>query len=120
MKRILVVDDEVDILGVIKIILERKNFIVYTIAKWQDITTAIKTFNPDLMLLDVSLGGADGRVICKQLKTHPNGGNLKIILFSAMLGVETTFSETGADAFIAKPFETSKLIETIHETLEKN
>jgi DNA-binding response OmpR family regulator len=117
MKKILVVDDEADILGVIKIILQSRNFIVYTVSRWQDITLAINTFKPELILLDISLGDADGRVICKELKMYGKTKNIKIILISARFGIESTLNETHADAFIAKPFEATQLVETIENTL---
>jgi DNA-binding response OmpR family regulator len=117
MKKILVVDDELDILSIIKIILERKNFLVSTISNWQQIASTIKIFMPDLILLDISLRGADGRDICKQLKTDKETEGIRIILFSANFGVEKTLEEVRADGFIAKPFEPAHLVNTIQMAL---
>lgn len=117
MNKILVIDDEVDILRMIKMILERRNFIVETVSKWQEISTAVENFKPDLILLDISLGGADGREICKRLKSDEKTSNIHIILFSANYGIEKTLPDSKADGFIPKPFEPAHLISTIQTAL---
>ena len=55
MHRILVVDDEIDLLEVVKILLVRRNFMVKAISKWEHIQDSIKSFTPDLILPDISL-----------------------------------------------------------------
>jgi len=59
---------------------------------------------PDLLLLDIRLSGADGRVICRQLKSQEQTRHLPIILISAMPQPVGIARETGAEAFLAKPF----------------
>ena len=117
MNKILVLDDEEDILAIVKIILEAKNFIVNTISKWEDILSSIKSFNPNLILLDIALAGADGRIICSELKSGKDTENIPIILFSANHGMEKTIDGTGANGFVAKPFEMSHLVNTINSAL---
>ena len=119
MHKILIVDDEIDLLQVIEIFLVRRNFLVKAISKWENIRTAIQSFEPDLILLDISLKGADGRVICKQLKTNKETVHIPVLLFSANYGVEQTVSEFLADGFIEKPFDLSKLISEIHSILNR-
>lgn len=121
MKRILVVDDDIDILTVVQLILETNGFDVKAISRWQQIYTQIDEFKPDLILLDVSLGTQDGRNICKQLKTTEATKNISVILFSANQTVEKTVPECLADSFIAKPFDINDLIQGINnELMETN
>jgi len=61
------------------------NFIVETISKWNDITNTIGKFSPNLILLDIALGGADGREICKQLKESNETRHIPVILFFSSL-----------------------------------
>jgi DNA-binding response OmpR family regulator len=68
MKKVLVVDDDQDILTLVEITLSMNNFEVQAISRWEEIKDKIKSFQPDLILLDVALIGADGREICKQIK----------------------------------------------------
>ena len=117
MNRILVVDDDHDILTVVKILLTMNNFIVETISKWNDITNTIGRFSPDLILLDIALGGADGREICRQLKESNETRHIPVILFSAHYDLVNTIHECHADGLITKPFETSYLLDTIRKNI---
>jgi DNA-binding response OmpR family regulator len=121
MKRILVVDDDIDILTVVQLVLESNGFEVIAISKWQQIYSQIDAFKPDLILLDVSLGTQDGRNICKQLKTNSKTKDISIILFSANHNVHKSIPECLADSFISKPFDINDLIQGINnELMETN
>ncbi len=121
MKKILVLDDDIDILTVVQLVLESNGFEVVAISNWQQIYTQIEKFKPDLILLDVSLGTQDGRNICKQLKSDLNTKHISIILFSANHNVEKSVSECLADSFISKPFDINDLIQGINnELMETN
>src|SRR6476646_1875525 len=113
MNKILVVDDDTDILTVVEILLKMNHFSVRTISKWEDITSSISNFSPDLILLDVALRGADGREICKQLKKSDETSHIPVILFSAHFDLVNNIKEYLADGLITKQFETSYLLETI-------
>jgi DNA-binding response OmpR family regulator len=113
MNKILVVDDDPDILELVKIMLTMNNFKVEALARWQDIDDTIESFRPDLVLLDVSLGGADGRDICKNMRLTKETSNIPVILFSANAEMGKYIKECHAHAFVAKPFELSHLVNTI-------
>ena len=117
MKRILVVDDDIDILTVVQLVLESNGFEVIAISKWQKIYSLIDSFVPDLILLDVSLGTQDGRNLCKQLKSSKDTKHISIILFSANHNIEKSIVECLADSFISKPFDINDLIEGINNQL---
>ena len=118
-KRVLVVDDEPDILTVVSLILSRYNFKVEAISKWEHIPGAIKSFNPDLILLDVCLSGGDGRVICKQLKSSEDTVHIPVILFSANYNLLDTLKGCKPDAVITKPFDSTDLVTVIQEKIVK-
>ena len=121
MKRILVVDDDIDILTVVQLVLETNGFEVVALSNWQQIYTQIEAFKPDLILLDVSLGTQDGRNLCKQIKSDKKTKDISIILFSANHNVEKSVSECLADSFISKPFDINDLIQGINnELMETN
>jgi len=117
MNKILVVDDDLDILALVKIALSINNFSVEAISRWEEITDTIRNFQPDLVLLDVSLGGADGRNICKDLKHTDDTKHLPVVLFSANAEMGNYLEECKANDFIAKPFELSHLVKTLRQHL---
>ena len=113
MKKILVVDDDTDILLLVKIMLHMNNFTVEATSRWEDINHLLVNFRPDLILLDVSLSGADGRDICKTIKWSEETRHIPVILFSANAEMGNSISDCRAQAFIEKPFEFSQLLQVI-------
>jgi DNA-binding response OmpR family regulator len=117
MSKILVVDDDEDILTVVEIVLNMNNFTVRATSKWEGITTIVHNFSPDLILLDVALRGADGREICRQLKKSNETQHIPVILFSAHYDLVNNINECMANGLITKPFETAYLLETIRKNI---
>lgn len=112
MKKILVIDDEPDILDAVKIVLEDEGFFVETSIKGDEIENRSANF-PDLILLDVLLSGKDGRHIAKKLKSQDSTKHIPIIMMSAHPTAKQEIQEYLADDFIAKPFEIDYLLERI-------
>jgi DNA-binding response OmpR family regulator len=117
MSRILVVDDDLDILVVMEILLSMKGFEVDVTPKWENTFEKVETFKPELILLDVLISGNDGRTICKQLKSQSGTKNIPIIMFSAHPSAAATIAEYGADDFIAKPFDVNDLLDKVNYQL---
>jgi DNA-binding response OmpR family regulator len=117
MNKILVVDDDPDILNLVEVILTMHNFRVEGLLKWEDIDNSLIDMKPDLILLDVSLSGADGRDICKKIKQSKETQHLPVILFSANSRMANDFEKCQAQDFIAKPFDLSHLVQTIKSHL---
>lgn len=117
MKKVLVVDDDKDILTVVKILLTMNGYNVEALSRWEDIFEKTEQYQPDIILLDVALGGQDGRLLCKQIKTSTKTSHIPIILFSANHGIIETYTEYLADDFIAKPFEITGLIDKLQTYL---
>ena len=109
-KKILVVDDDTDIIEPLALILEAKGFKVETITKGKLVYSKISSFKPDVLLLDILMSGADGREICKKLKSNNKTKNLTVIMMSAHPSGMSDSEKIGADDFIAKPFETEDLL----------
>ena len=68
---------------------------------------------PDILLLDIWMSGIDGRDICKQLKATAHTNKLPILLISASKDIERSAIESGANDFLAKPFELEDLLSKI-------
>jgi DNA-binding response OmpR family regulator len=112
-KKILIVDDEYAILGLLKTILEDVKYTVMTTARGDDVEKLCKADPPDLILLDVLLSGMDGREIAKGLKSRDATKRIPIILLSAHPSAGQNLQLCGADAFLAKPFDLDDLLDRI-------
>jgi DNA-binding response OmpR family regulator len=118
MSKILVVDDDIDILSVMEILLTMKGFEVEVTAKGENTFPKIETFKPDLILLDVLISCHDGRTICRKLKANKATMHIPVIMFSAHPGAAATIAEYGANDFIAKPFDVTSLLQKVNYLLE--
>lgn len=119
MPRILIVDDNRDILEVIQVVLEIRGFTVKCIWNAAEIAGAIREFSPDLILLDVFLNDKNGIDICNELKSDPDTKDICIIMFSAQVSEENVLEQCPANGFIAKPFDIHQLHATIMSQLDK-
>lgn len=117
MEKILVVDDDTDILKILELILKMNGFEVMVSSDADDVIQRSVTFNPSLILLDVFLSGSDGRDICNRLKNYPQTKDIPVIIFSAHSNKEEVFSYCNADDFISKPFNINDLVKTIRHHL---
>lgn len=111
MKKILVVDDDQDILEIIKLILTLNDFEVHTYSTGFDVPEVVRKYNPNLILLDIRLPGKLGTDICKELKQMYA---IPIILISAYSNHLASISESNADAFIILPFNMNQLVNTVN------
>ncbi len=112
-KKILIVDDEPDILEFLQVILEDEGYRVVTTDRADYVTTLHAERLPDVILLDMLLSGRDGREIVAQLKQQEETKHIPVIMFSAHPRAAQSAREAGADDFVAKPFEMGELLEKI-------
>lgn len=112
-KKILVVDDEQDILDFLQIILEEEGYNVMTTDKGEYLEKLHNDGLPDVILLDMLLSGKDGREIVKYLKSQEETKHIPVIMFSAHPSAEESARKAGADDFVAKPFEIDVLLDKI-------
>ena|SRR5437868_6303874 len=118
LKKILLIDDEVDYLHLLTMMLRHQGFDVYSISNGQEISEVIHSFKPDLILLDIRLGILNGQELCRQLKSDPGTKHVKIILHSAFPNIENEYQLCGADDFVLKPTDVNDLISRINCQLE--
>ena len=116
-KKILVVDDEPDILEFLQVILEEEGYAVVITDKGEYVEHLYFSIIPDLILLDVLLSGKDGRDIVKRLKAQDETKRTPVIMFSAHPDAEKTVLAAGANDFIAKPFEIDALLSLVDKYL---
>ena len=121
-KKILLVDDETDLLETLQYRLEAAGFTVVTSGDGQDGLKKARSENPDLIVLDLMLPKLDGYRVCRMLKFDEKYKNIPIILFSARVQESDIAmgQEQGADAYVTKPFDPKALLEKINELLAKS
>ena len=112
-KKILIVDDELDILQVLKVILEEEGYEVEATDKGEQVERLPMDDLPDLILLDVLLSGKDGREIVKCLRARQETRSIPIVMISAHPDARETALACGANAFLAKPFEIDDLLDKV-------
>jgi DNA-binding response OmpR family regulator len=117
-KKILVIDDDPSIVEVIKLILEDEQFEVATIPNDQSIKEFLSTIKPDLVLLDVWIGGQDGREIVQFIRSEPHLIGVPIIMVSAKNDLRTVAESVHADDYLAKPFDIKELCSKINALLQ--
>ncbi len=117
LKKVLVLDNDPDILEVMDEILSYEGFKVATFVGTDDILTLIKQQKPDLLIIDYLLYGLNGGVLCRIIKDSLPTCNLPVILFSAYPKVLQTFDHFGCNAFLSKPFDLSTLINLVTELI---
>ncbi len=114
-KKILVVDDELDLVETIRFQLETEGFNVISAYNGEDALNLARTENPDLILLDIMLPKLDGYKVCRLLKFDEKYKNIPIIMLTARAQEKDKIIglETGADEYITKPFDMDKLLERV-------
>lgn len=117
MKKVLVADDNRDILWVTAFLLRKNGFDVLTAEKGEEILNKIEKYHPQLILLDIYLSGTDGRDICKKLKSNEATRSIPIIMFSAHANFNEVMQSTCADDFVSKPFDSFDLISRIQKQM---
>lgn len=113
-KKIFLVDDDEGILGAVVMVLEDAGFQVHVSSNGDAVLQQIQSFQPDLILLDMLLSGSDGRKIAVRLKQDEATREIPIIMISAHPRAKESAKTSGADDFLAKPFEIHQLLEKIN------
>lgn len=111
-KHILVVDDDSAILDSIQLILEQEHYHVVTCSDGR-VTAHLKETQPDLLLLDIWMGTVDGREICKRIKTDETTKHIPVIMISASREIIKNSQDSGADDYLAKPFDIEDLLDKV-------
>jgi len=125
-KRILIVDDDPDLVNAVTMILKSKKYEVAAAYDGNEGLAKAKTENPDLIVLDVMMPGKDGYTVCRELKADTTLGKIPVLLLTAVAShVPTTRytqqmgMETEADDYLDKPVEPEVLVKRIETLLAK-
>ena len=120
MKKILIVDDEQDIVESLKFVLEASDYTCYTADNGEDGLRLAKEIVPDLMILDVMMPKINGYKISRLLKYDAKYKNIPILMVTARSQEEDKLigEETGADEYITKPFELEEVVKKVEEYLK--
>ncbi len=119
-KRILVVDDDENILSLERTILEQKGFVVTTATGGAEALKLLGEEDFDLVLLDVMMPEIDGFTVCRRIKEEPRTKEIPVIFLTAKGGGEALAEgvESGAIMYIKKPFPANKLLTIVNTMLE--
>ena len=119
-KKILLVDDEKDMVYAVKLQLEAHRFEVLTAHDGQEGLDKARREKPDLIILDLMLPKIDGYKVCRMLKFDEKYRKIPIIIFTARIqkSDEKLGFEVGADAYLTKPFEPKMLLDKIKQLLK--
>jgi CheY-like chemotaxis protein len=116
-KRVLVLDDNQDILDVVHETLSYEKFEVKSTAESDKIMALVEEFAPDLILLDYRVAGTNGGEVCQQIKSHPEFNDIPVIIFSAYINHHDEILAYGCDAVINKPFDLTELINKVNDLI---
>ncbi len=119
--RILAVDDEEDILELIRYNLEREGYSVTCVETGEDCVEKVRETPPDLVLLDLMLPGIDGLSVCRILKSDAKTSSVPVVMLTAK-GEEADIVsglELGAEDYVTKPFSTKVLVARVRSVLRR-
>lgn len=120
MNRILVVEDDPDLLEVIQIVLEENNYKVFPLMNGRPVFRIIEEFRPDIILMDIRLDGMDGRAIFKEIRTRPATAHLPVMLISGGFSEDYIMRESIlANAYLEKPFEMAVMLDKLQQLLKE-
>ncbi len=118
-KRILIADDEPNIVVSLEFLMQQMGFEVKSVGNGEEALAAMASFAPDLVLLDVMMPRLSGYEVCQQVRANPAWAQVKIVMLSAK-GRDIEVSKglaVGADAYVTKPFATADLIAQVRTLL---
>ena len=115
-KKILIADDEPDILEIIQYNLQNEGYDVITAKNGNEAIDQAKRFNPDLIILDIMMPAKNGIEVCNILRMQPAFNDTLIIFLTALSdeGTEVKGLETGADDFLTKPISPKVLVSKVN------
>jgi two-component system response regulator VicR len=117
-KRILIIDDDEDILEILNIIFQDEGFDV-VVSNTGEASEHIDVIHPDILLLDVRIFGYEkrGNEICATIREKYSQNQLPVILISAETDIEALAGSCGANGYIKKPFDIGEVYSTVKRVL---
>jgi DNA-binding response OmpR family regulator len=118
--KILVVDDDPEISSLVEYTLESLGHTVKVCDNGREVLDTLRSFKPDMMVLDVMLPGIDGYSLASQISEDPDLNKMPIVVLSALEPSRTMFQRfSQVAAFLTKPFNTDDLMEAVKNALAK-
>lgn len=120
MKKILIIDDEPDIVRVVKFRMIKNGYEVHVAVNGQEGLEMVSKLKPDLVLLDISMPLMKGDEVCKRIKSDPAVKDIPVIIMTAgTKGVQESFiKEIGAADSVLKPFDPDDMMNKIKKLIE--
>jgi two-component system, OmpR family, alkaline phosphatase synthesis response regulator PhoP len=120
--KLLIVDDNAELLSVLRTGFKGAGFIVRTAANGPDAIKKARSFSPDLIVLDLVLPDMDGFAICEILKKDRETALIPIIVLTGLSSQLSRFAglECGADDYVTKPFSFPELLGKVNELIERS
>ncbi len=116
--RILIIDDDDEIIEVTKMILEDQGYLVDIGQNEADLFHALNHHRPDLIIMDIWLNGISGNDLTQKLKKDPETQKIPILLFSALIQANSPSKENGPDGFLRKPYDLDNLLDLVEYHLD--
>ncbi|HEY8930868.1 MAG TPA: response regulator [Mucilaginibacter sp.] len=116
-KRILVLDDNQDILDIVHETLTYEDFEVRSTSNGDAVIPIAEQFDPHLVILDYRVSGLNGGELCMQIKSHEQFKDIPVIIYSAYISDNSELLGYGCDAIINKPFDLNELVEKVNKLL---
>lgn len=119
-KKVLIADDEQNIVISLEFLMKREGFEVAIANDGEEAVQRIRADQPDLVLLDVMMPKKSGFEVCQEIKADPALASVRILMLTAK-GRDTEVAKglaLGADAYMTKPFSTKELVEKVRSLLE--
>lgn len=113
-KQVIVVEDNTEILDLIRVILVDEGFDVVGFDHFVP-TQKILSQSPLVVLLDIRLQDGNGATLCKNIKSDPETNHIPVVLISALSNLEGIALECSADGFLAKPFDIVDLVNLVKQ-----
>lgn len=116
-KRVLILDDDLDILQICAIVLRKKGFDVSTLNNSINVIEKVRNYQPHVILMDNWIPGPGGIQATQMLKGQPDLQSIPVIFFSANSNVAQLASEAGADYSLQKPFDITELEDMVNQAI---
>ena len=120
-KKLLIVEDNSELLELLRLGLKEKGFLITTAANGLEAVKKARLQSPDLVLLDLVLPELDGFAVCEILRKDPTTASTPIIMLTGLTSEFTRYAgmESGADEYVTKPVSPDQLLPKIHHWLEQ-
>jgi DNA-binding response OmpR family regulator len=118
--KVLVADDEPNILTVVQFLVERAGYEVETASNGETVKIRLPLFQPDVLILDVMMPGLNGFDLARWIRDQEEYQNLRIIFLTAKGTSADRFEgyDSGGEVYLTKPFDNQELLDTLDEVIE--